>query len=183
MKKGLFKIVFFILLGFFLLAFSGCLVKPREKVEQTRTNQAETPEIFTCTTEACFKEKLANCEKASFVLREELDFVKTQLELSVKEKRGNTCVISVKLSEVELQTIGTENEVEERIHEALDSFFAELKEKRAECVFGQEDITTVSFASSGFLFSDCCSGELKDSLGSLERDIEKVIEQALGEVE
>ena len=183
MRKKSFKVFLFAFLAFLLLAFSGCLVKSREETKTTKVNQIKAPEPVICTTEACFKEKLAGCEKALFVLKEELSSVKTQLELSVKEKRGNTCVISVKLSEVELQTIGTENEVEERIHEALDSFFAELKEKRAECVFGQEDITTVSFASSGFLFSDCCSGELKDSLGSLERDIEKVIEQALGEVE
>lgn len=182
MRKKSFKVFLFAFLAFLLLAFSGCLVKSREETKTTKVNQIKAPEPVICTTEACFKEKLAGCEKALFVLKEELSSVKTQLELSVKEKRGNTCVISVKLSEVELQTTETESEVEKKIYKALDSFFTELKEKHAECVFKQEDLKSVSFASSGFLFSDYCSGELKDRLSTIEQDIEKVVEQALGEI-
>lgn len=182
MKKAYFQAFLILFLIFLILMFSGYLEKFKEELVPIRTKQLEVIEPVICTTEACFKEKLANCEKALLVIREGVGSVKTQLELSIKEKRGTACIISVKLSEIELQTTGAESKAERNIYEALDSFFTELKKKHAECVFGEEDLGKISFSDTRFLFNDYCFGELKDSLGSLEQDIEKVVGQALGEV-
>lgn len=171
MQKNSVMAVGIVLTIFFNLFFLGC-------VQQGQ--QPNAVQTFHCDNINCFSEYLTKCEKADYLVVDVAEAVTTKVLLSVEEKRGNMCKISAELLSIELKEKQPENEAEQKVQMALTDFLKNLKGTKAHCTFSEKEVEDANFSNTAFLTKDNCSGELKQKLATLNKDIETIILNAVG---